>query len=193
MLRVSRWIVPLVLLCSLAACSAPASSPTPTTLPSATARATAQAVPPTAPAAAENAPTSTATRTPAARPATSSEPRPTATPARAPATATATATRPAVTAQDLSAAAIPASFFGMTTVNEADYPRVPFGTMGHPEIGAWAWIERAKGTFDFSIFDKEVSDAAAHGLADASNTVDLAITLGESPPWAAADPQSCSA
>ena len=88
--------------------------------------------------------------------------------------------------------AIPPSFFAMTTVDGADYPKLQFGTMAHPEIGAWAWIEKTKGTYDFSLFDRYVSEAAAHGLVDGTNTVSLAITLGFTPSWAAADPKSCA-
>ena len=88
--------------------------------------------------------------------------------------------------------AFPPSFFSMTTVNENDYPKLTFGTLAHPEIGAWAWIERSKGSYDFTLFDKYVSDAAGHGLVDTTNTVSLAITLGMTPPWAAADPRSCA-
>jgi hypothetical protein len=84
-------------------------------------------------------------------------------------------------------AAIPPSFFSMTTVNGNDYPKLTFGTLAHPEIGAWAWIEKTKGVYDFALFDKCVSDAKAHGLGDATNTVSLAITLGSMPPWAAAN------
>jgi hypothetical protein len=32
--------------------------------------------------------------------------------------------------------AFPPSFFSMTTVNENDYPKLTFGTLAHPEIGA---------------------------------------------------------
>ncbi|MGB8646532.1 MAG: hypothetical protein WCF84_14935 [Anaerolineae bacterium] len=86
---------------------------------------------------------------------------------------------------------IPPSFFAMTTVNGTDYPQLTFGTLAHPEIGAWAWIERSRGAYDFSLFDRYVDNAVAHGLVDATNTVSLAITLGITPPWAAADPRSC--
>ena len=79
----------------------------------------------------------------------------------------------------------------MTTVNGNDYPKLTFGTLAHPEIGAWAWIERSKGTYDFTLFDKYVNVAKAHGLVDDNNTVSMAITLGMTPPWAAADPRSC--
>lgn len=86
---------------------------------------------------------------------------------------------------------IPAAFFAMNTVNPDDYPKLTFGTLSHPEIGAWAWIEQKKGVYDFSLFDKDISNAAAHGLVDATKTVNLSITLGETPPWAASDPKSC--
>jgi len=86
---------------------------------------------------------------------------------------------------------IPASFFAMNTVNPDDYPKLTFGTLSHPEVGAWAWVEKTKGVYDFSLFDHYVSDAVAHGLEDSTNTVNVAITLGETPPWATSDPSSC--
>ena len=87
---------------------------------------------------------------------------------------------------------IPPSFFAMNTVDENDYPKLTFGTLSHPAIGTWAWIERTKGQYDFSMFDKDISAAVAHGLVNkATNTASVAITLGETPPWAAADPKSC--
>ncbi len=87
--------------------------------------------------------------------------------------------------------AIPASFFAMNTVDPNDDPKLNFGTLAHPEIGAWAWIEKSQGVYDFTLFDRYVRLAQAHGLVDATNTVSLAITLGLTPPWAAADPASC--
>lgn len=87
---------------------------------------------------------------------------------------------------------IPPSFFAMCTVRATDYPKIAIGTVGHPEIGAWAWIERSKGVYDFRLFDNYVNDAIAHGLVDkTTNTVSMAITLGTTPQWAAADPSSC--
>jgi phospholipase C len=88
-------------------------------------------------------------------------------------------------------ASIPPDFFGMASVNGADYLKVSFGTLAHPQIGAWPWIEKTKGTYDFTLFDQYVNDAVAHHLVDASNTVTMTITLGETPPWAAADSTSC--
>lgn len=81
----------------------------------------------------------------------------------------------------------------MTTVNAADYPRLTFGTLAHPEIGAWAWIEQSQGVYNFMVYDQYVRNATSHGLVDSTNTVDLAITLGETPPWAATDPRTCKA
>jgi hypothetical protein len=87
---------------------------------------------------------------------------------------------------------IPPTFFSMNTVNASDYPGLTFGTLSHPEIGAWAWIEKSKGTYDFSLFDNYIGDAKAHALVDSTNTVNMAMTLGTTPPWAAADPSSCA-
>lgn len=109
-------------------------------------------------------------------------PSPTNTLAPSPTSAPATSTPPGT---------IPPSFFAMNTVDEDDYPKVTFGTLSHPAIGAWAWIEQTKGEYDFSKFDKKISAAVAHGLVDSTNTASVAITLGMTPPWAAADSQSC--
>ena len=80
----------------------------------------------------------------------------------------------------------------MTAIKPADYPKVTFGTLGHPGIGAWAWIERQKGVYDFSLIDGFVNDAVKYGLADATNTVSMAITLGSTPQWYASNPNSCT-
>jgi polysaccharide biosynthesis protein PslG len=87
---------------------------------------------------------------------------------------------------------IPATFFSMNMTDEEDYPKVTFGTLSHPAIGTWAWVEQTQGKLDFSKFDTKISAAVAHGLVDATtNTAEVSITLGMTPPWAAADPKSC--
>lgn len=83
------------------------------------------------------------------------------------------------------------SFFAMNTVKPDDYPKVPFGTLGHPGVGVWPWIERQKGVYDFTQVDAYVDAAVKHGLVDATNTVSMAITLGWSPQWYASNPNSC--
>jgi hypothetical protein len=81
--------------------------------------------------------------------------------------------------------AIPASFFGMTTLQPSDYPAVPVGTLGHPPNFAWGWIEQTKGNFDFSLFDQFANDAQQHGIP-------MVLTFGWTPGWAVADPTTCA-
>ncbi len=170
MKTIFRVTVTIIALIMLTACATPA--PTPTFAPAA---ANTPAATPTTAAVAPREPGPTETRVAESTPAN--------------ATPRTNTTVPPIASFDPQA--IPASFFAMTTVNENDYPKLSFGTLAHPEIGAWAWIEQKKGVYDFSLFDKYVTEAAAHGLVDSTNTVSLAITLGETPPWAAADPRSC--
>jgi len=84
-------------------------------------------------------------------------------------------------------------FFGITTTSSADFPKVTVGALGHPTSLAWAWIEKSKGVYDFSGFDGYVAAASRQGLLDtATNTVELTMTFGYTPQWAAADPASCA-
>src|SRR5207249_2739578 len=48
---------------------------------------------------------------------------------------------------------IASAFFGMTTVNPADYPRLPLGTLGYAPTLSWASVEPTRGVFDFTGFD----------------------------------------
>lgn len=79
---------------------------------------------------------------------------------------------------------IPASFMGMNTVTATDFPPFPIGMLGHPPNFAWGWIERSKGQFTWTGFDRYANDAASHGI-------DMVLTFGWTPGWAAADPSSC--
>ncbi len=87
--------------------------------------------------------------------------------------------------------AISSSFFGMTTTSPDDFPAVNIGALGHPSTFAWGWIEQSKGVYTWDGFDAQVEDARAHGLVDSNNTVNLVVTFGSTPGWAAADPSSC--
>ena len=87
---------------------------------------------------------------------------------------------------------VPATFFGVSPVHTADFPLVPLGTVAHPGF-AWPAIEAVKDSFDFSIYDTYVTEAMAHGLYDpATNTVDMAMTLGLTPSWATSDTVTCT-
>lgn len=105
---------------------------------------------------------------------------------------TAPASAPVSTPASSGATAFTPGFFGMTAMNASDYPPLSFGVLGHPGIGAWPWIERQKGVYDFNLMDAYVNAASAHGLLDqSSNTASMAITLGFTPQWYAANPASC--
>lgn len=83
-----------------------------------------------------------------------------------------------------STSGIPASFFGMTSVDANDYPAVTIGFVGHPSMFAWGWIERARGVYTWTAFDKFVHAARDHH-------VDIMLTFGETPGWAVANQSSC--
>jgi hypothetical protein len=80
----------------------------------------------------------------------------------------------------------------MTTVDASDYPALSFGALGHPGIGAWPWVERQKGVYDFSMLDSYVNQAIAHGLVDANDTVNVSITIGFTPQFYATYPKACT-
>ena len=84
----------------------------------------------------------------------------------------------------LAQAPIPASFMGMNTVMATDFPPLPIGMLGHPPTFAWGWIERSKGQFTWTGFDRYANDAASRGI-------DMVLTFGSTPGWAAANPSSC--
>lgn len=83
-----------------------------------------------------------------------------------------------------SAVVVPASFFGMTTTDPNDYPAVTIGALGHPVTFAWGWIERSKGVYTWTGFDRHVTAAQSHG-------VDLMITFGQTPGWAVTNQSTC--
>ncbi len=87
--------------------------------------------------------------------------------------------------ENLTRKVIPTNFFGMTTVDAADFPRVPAGALGHPPRLAWGWIEQTKGVYTWTYFDDFVNAAERNG-------VDLVITFGWTPGWAAKDQSTCS-
>ena len=90
------------------------------------------------------------------------------------------------------ASAIPATFFAMSDTGFTDPPAVSFGMLGHPVALAWQNIEQTKGIYDFtSFFDGYAGIAPLD--PDGSNTADLILVLGNTPPWALADTSSCSA
>jgi hypothetical protein len=87
--------------------------------------------------------------------------------------------------------AIGSSFFGMTSLTPDDYPAVTVGALGHPPTFAWGWIEQSKGVYTWKGFDTYVEQAESHGLMDENHTVNMIVTFGSTPGWAAADPSTC--
>jgi hypothetical protein len=86
--------------------------------------------------------------------------------------------------------AVPRSFFAMSTVDPGDFPQPDIGAVGHLYF-AWTLIEGTKDKFDFTQFDALINAARQRGLVDSTNTVQMAVTLGTTPQWAAADPSKC--
>src|SRR5205823_4569577 len=72
------------------------------------------------------------------------------------------------------------------------YPTLPLGTLGYAPALSWASVEPTPGVFDFTGFDSYMADAISHKLVDSTNTASVVVTLGGTPPWAAADPASCA-
>lgn len=92
-----------------------------------------------------------------------------------------------------SAQSIPSTFFAMTGGSDPnDYPlnnvsNASIGTLGHPPVLAWGWIEICQPThpsdptdpcYDWSLFDPWMNDALNHGTQ-------IAIMIGGTPKWAA--------
>ena len=78
--------------------------------------------------------------------------------------------------------AIPASLFGMSSVNSADFPNVPIGSLG--KQGPWGWaVVQPNGPDDWS----GLATVDAYAQAATDNGVDYFFDLGGSPSWAARD------
>ena len=79
---------------------------------------------------------------------------------------------------------VPSTFFGMHTMQPYDWPTVPFGALGKGSGVNWAYVEPARGEFNWSRLDQYVNDAQAKGVG-------MFYIGGGVPPWAAADQSSC--
>ncbi len=84
-------------------------------------------------------------------------------------------------------AAIPSTFFAVNISDQRDRPTISFGTLGHPTMLIWPFIERARGTYDFSKVDAHVSNAPK----DPDGTANIDLTLGLTPGWAASNQSTC--
>jgi Cellulase (glycosyl hydrolase family 5) len=81
-------------------------------------------------------------------------------------------------------AGIPATFFGMSLINNANWPQGSFGALGKGTTVNWAYSEPQRGQFVWSNLDKWVGTAQAHGLS-------IFFSNASVPPWAASDQSSC--
>ena len=79
---------------------------------------------------------------------------------------------------------VPSAFFGMHLHDPSIWPSIPVGAIGKTPGTQWPYVERTKGTFDWTQLDTIVAAANAHG-------VPLTYTSKWVPPWAAADQSSC--
>jgi hypothetical protein len=80
---------------------------------------------------------------------------------------------------------VPASFFGISTINPGVWPSVSFGAYGKGGQTTWPYLEPAKGQFNWTKLDALVSSAKSHGFS-------IFWTNHEVPEWAAADTSTCS-
>jgi hypothetical protein len=81
---------------------------------------------------------------------------------------------------------IPATYFGMTIYDQFNvYPTVPIGSLGKGDATTWPFIEQQQGAFNWTALDAYVNLAQGKGLS-------FYWTNANIPPWAAADPTSCS-
>lgn len=75
-----------------------------------------------------------------------------------------------------SAQAVPSTFFAMTTLDPADFPPLTLGAEGHPPQFMWPFIEKKRGSYDFSLIDQYVDDAASKGIP-------ITLAFGKVPGW----------
>ncbi len=81
---------------------------------------------------------------------------------------------------------IPATFFGMTIYDQNNvYPSVPIGFLGKGDATTWPFLEQDEGTYNWKPLDEYVAVAQKNGLP-------FYWTNANIPPWAAADPSTCS-
>lgn len=84
-----------------------------------------------------------------------------------------------------SSSAVPPTFFGMTLVNQTDWPKDSVGALGKAPNVNWPYSEPQRGVFDWANLDSWVQTAANH-------KVDFFFSNSLVPPWAAANLSTCS-
>jgi hypothetical protein len=99
--------------------------------------------------------------------------------------------RPGLRPNSVSDAGIPAGLFGMNVMDPDNYPPLQIGTLGHPGLLGWTWLETSKRLFNWARFDRFVNVAERHGLVDANRVVNMVLTLGVTPAWAVTDQRHC--
>lgn len=89
-----------------------------------------------------------------------------------------------IAAQGQPASGTPSTFFGMTLINNNDWPQDSVGTLGKGTLVNWSYSEPQRGVFNWANLDLWVKTANAHGI-------DFFFSNDLVPPWAAADQSSC--
>ena len=80
---------------------------------------------------------------------------------------------------------VPSTYFGMHITLPADWPTVPIGALGKAAGVLWPYVEQTKGQFNWTLLDQFVDEANANGVG-------IMYSSERIPPWAAADPSTCS-
>ncbi len=88
---------------------------------------------------------------------------------------------------------IPANFFGMILYDQNIWPTIPFGALGKGLATTWPFLEPQQGVYNWAVLDQYVQDAQSHNVPGTNTPVTLYWTNANVPPWAAADPTTCSA
>lgn len=79
---------------------------------------------------------------------------------------------------------IPASYFGMHHVNRTNWPTVDFGSHGKGTIVNWGYVEKTKGTYDWSNLDAWVDTVEAKGYK-------FIFANSSVPVWASSNQAAC--
>ena len=79
---------------------------------------------------------------------------------------------------------VPSTFFGMSLMDSSDWPLIPFSALEKAPGVQWPFVEKTKGTFNWTQLDAWVAQANAHGVSFVYTSIYV-------PSWAAADQSSC--
>ena len=81
---------------------------------------------------------------------------------------------------------VPPEFFGMHVIERGNWPTVSIGALGKGTFTSWTYIERLRGSYDWSNLDAWVDLAMQHH-------VDYFFSFDGFPRWATSDVTSCEA